>query len=78
MSEWKPIETAPSDTEIVVYAPTETPSVFTAMKFEWGTGSPDWGRYSGGIDASKDDYFGDPDFYPTHWMPLPAPPAPSK
>lgn len=66
MSGWQPIETAPDWTEVIVLAPTEKPPVFTAMKFDG-----EWQRQSGGIRAMRDDYFGDPVFHPTRWMPLP-------
>jgi hypothetical protein len=70
MMDWHPIETAPKDqTEVLVYAPTEKPSVFTAMCIDG-----DWSRSSAGILALRDEYFGDPDFRPTQWMQVP--PAP--
>ena len=67
MANWQPIETAPNDqTEVIVFAPTENPQVFTAMQIEG-----EWQRASAGITAYRDSYFGDPDFFPTMWMRLP-------
>jgi hypothetical protein len=64
---WQSIETAPADfTEVIVYDPRLTPSVFTARCFE-GI----WGRSSGDISAVADDFYGDDPLHPTHWMPLP-------
>lgn len=71
---WQPIATAPLKTEVLVFAPDEKPPVFAA------TGDRDlvrsnWTRSSANIRALNDDYFGDPPFEPTHWMPLPDPPT---
>ena len=69
MSEWRSIKTAPKDmTEVIVFALEADPQVFTAC---WICG---WGRSSGGIEAVRDDFYGDGAIYPTHWMPLPKPP----
>jgi hypothetical protein len=73
MAEWLPIDTAPKDAEVIVFAPGESPPIFTASADDLGMGT-EWFRQSGGIAAARDDYFGDPPFKPTHWMPLPQPP----
>jgi len=64
MSEWQPIETAPKDgTEILIFVDGHR----EVSHFEAGeTGWP-WVDYSG-TSAWRIDL-------PTHWMPLPAPPA---
>lgn len=65
MSEWQPIETAPTDgTDILVFgmASGKFP-MFAAVHFEdWY--QPEW------INCDA----GNIDFYPTHWHPLPEPP----
>jgi hypothetical protein len=70
-AEWQPIETAPKDgANVVVYARrgsngtirrTRRGCMASVAHFEAG-----WGWLS-----SPGDY----QLYPTHWMPLPAPPA---
>ena len=71
MSEWvSTSESLPeSDVEVLVFAPDELEKVFTAAYY-----LNSWNRQSGGIRAVEDDFFGDPDFVVTHWMPLPEPP----
>ncbi|GBU19377.1 MULTISPECIES: hypothetical protein [Methylobacterium] len=62
---WHPIETAPTDGVAILLAVAD----------EWvtcGRHCPDEGWYELGNDPS--DVWGGP-FYPTHWMPLPPPPA---
>ena len=67
---WQPIETAPRDqTEILVFVPSRSPPVFTAQYIDGWSASTE-GRY-----APEDDFYGDEDFEPTHWRPLPAPPG---
>ena len=70
-------ETFPlDDVEVIVFVPNGFPSgarkkfVFTAMRIDG-----EWQRSSGGVFADSDGYFGDGEFEPTHWMPLPAPPV---
>ena len=70
MGEWQPIKTAPRDmTEIIVFDPTNNPPVFTAAYIDGWSCSVER-RY-----APKDEYFGDREKRPTHWMPLPTPPS---
>lgn len=60
---WQPIETAPKDGAwILAYWPTMPISTYPRVVF-WDDG---W------ICADRD--MGE--YYPTHWMPLPAPPTP--
>ena len=70
MTAWMPIDTAPKDhAEVIIFVPGNAPPVFTAM-FVY-----DWSCSVEGRLAPQDDYFGDPHIEPTHWMPLPKPPA---
>ena len=65
--QWKPIETAPKDgTWIMVSAGEWEPEAACWSESVWLTG---W--YCGG---GRSDSYG-PSFDPTHWMPLPPPPA---
>lgn len=63
---WQPIETAPKDKHILSFHPGWGP---VEVNWEWG----DDEDYEGWIATHADQ-----DFSPTHWMPLPAPPAPSE
>ena len=67
--DWQPIETAPKNmVEVLVFDPSNEPQVFTASYIDgWSASVED--RY-----APRDDYFGDAEKHPTHWMPLPDPP----
>lgn len=62
---WQPIETAPKD-ELILVGPTKRMGVCAAMNHSrdgWGTETPsEWVTI----------------YTPTHWMPLPAAPEPSK
>lgn len=59
MSEWRPIETAPKDETRVLLARAGIPSMHTAF-------------WRGGVwMCGGHQYFNNP----THWMPLPEPPA---
>jgi hypothetical protein len=61
MTAWQPIETAPQEKLVILYAPGWDPEV-TAGKYEFG----EWreGGYGECMIARN----------PTHWMPLPEPP----
>lgn len=70
--EWQPIETAPRDqTEVIVFAPDETPSVFTAKLI-----SNEWCYSVAGRYAPEDDFYGDKPIRATLWMSLPEAPNP--
>lgn len=68
MSEWRPIETAPTrearNTAVLVYVPTveDADERVTVARF-WGA----WLTVEGGRDIE-----------PTHWMPFPEPPESTK
>lgn len=71
---WQPIETAPKDgTKIMVYCPkfgVSAPAHWVTQQFHKKP-KPYWshfGEYLMGIQAIRDDQ-------PTHWKPLPDPPA---
>ena len=80
---WQPIETAPKDDMIIVYCPPED------AKFEFFEGEgaemvddpkpafigcAQWFEYDCGFGVFGIHWLGDTS-QPTHWMPLPAPPA---
>lgn len=73
MSEWQDISTAPKDgTRILLAGMPYGPTIRCGC---WGIG-----RYLGrkrGYEPGWTDTPGHT-FHPTHWMPLPAPPAPSE
>lgn len=70
MSTWQPIETAPKDgTVVLVFAPDASePRVFTAQFNDYGEGGADW---FDACDCASLPILATP----THWMPLPEPPA---
>lgn len=70
---WQPIETAPRCVEVIVFAPSENPAVSTAE-----LDAREWTYSRAGQYAPIDDFYGDGPLHPTHWMPLPEPPTPSK
>ena len=61
MAGWKPIEIAPKDTEVLVYAPFDG---VRSSTFKYGC----WQRLTMAMLDDKDRN------EPTHWMPLPEPP----
>ena len=71
MSEWQPIETAPRDgTEIIARMGTATPPYCESMYFvpfddDESDGMWHWTQDGDAPAINK----------PTHWMPLPSPPA---
>ena len=70
-NEWRPIETAPKD-EFVLLA---GPSGYTTIETVFTTGRMCSDYHAGRwIDHANDDLT-DWGFNPTHWMPLPKPPA---
>lgn len=76
MSEWKPIETAPKDDTTIL------------VSSKWGTWVAKYvGEYGTGFRPENPwfvmmlnmRHLGNaPNYRPTHWMPLPAPPSPAK
>lgn len=81
---WQPIETAPKDgTEVLVYRDDQGVMLArytSAAEFLTDTELADWTEEQ----AYQEDWFGadficgyrmDGDLVPTHWMPLPTPPA---
>lgn len=74
MSEWQPIESAPKDgTFILLAGPSGYRS--TPLRVEVCRWVP---QYRHGWQNHAFDSFGDGGHGPTHWMPLPALPAPSQ
>ena len=61
MSDWRPIETAPADQLVLVFVPSpyDDERIFIARR--------DFGNWRIHIDEQT--------VSPTHWMPLPSPPA---
>ena len=62
MGEWQPIETAPKDQRILGWDGDEILTL-------------DWNRSAGGYWQQVSDSGRSSAYYPTHWMPLPEPPA---
>lgn len=69
---WKTIDTVPRDgMEVMIYLGTPYNQVRLAHWFEA------WGNWQEGPDPdpAMDNYCGIGSGVPTHWMPLPSPPA---
>jgi hypothetical protein len=67
MSDWQPIETAPTDGAFVMlYWPTMSITRYPVVGFNHGD------EY--GWELADDRDYGE--VIPTHWMPLPSPPVP--
>ena len=64
MTDWQSIETAPREGHILIFEP---PDVIYVVECQQLDGQPDWW-----IEACGERF---ENFHPTHWMPLPAPPA---
>lgn len=76
MTEWQPIETAPTDTPILVNMPgghRGLDSCEVVVMYRDNGQNVFW--TNGGANAGSDMYF-EPDEMPTHWMPIPAAPRP--
>lgn len=76
--EWQPIENAPRDgTPVLLYKPDERMVGDYTLVGYWGEW-PDQGWCWIACDGKPLGYFSQviekPQGYPTHWMPLPAPP----
>lgn len=73
MTEWQPIETAPTNEYVLVYCPdAEEYSrilICARLVFEGDTDPPDW--YEINCDVRPNPI----DVDATHWMPLPTPPT---
>jgi len=68
MTEWQPIDTAPKDGTAILIWPAKS-SFYGDDTISYIVRWQDWkGCW---IEASGEEY---DTFYPTHWMPLPAPP----
>ncbi len=78
MSEWQPIETARKDgSKILIFVDGE-------IKIAYWSKTPRWWPWDGGLErpcwvgfTCGDDWFNEywSETNPTHWMPLPDPPA---
>lgn len=74
--EWQPIETAPESEPILVFSPKANrgrDSCEVVIIYRMEDGEIHWWT-NGGANAGSDLYYDD-DERPTHWMPLPTPPA---
>jgi hypothetical protein len=77
MSEWQPIETAPKDGDaVIVHCQAEEAVGIAQWKYLCMHGLYKWGWYWVHAEPDEDpdpyDYY--PECFPSHWMPLPAPP----
>ncbi|MCA3378059.1 MAG: DUF551 domain-containing protein [Roseomonas sp.] len=75
MSKWQPIETAPKDRKRVILGHPDHEAVMGV----WRKAHPWEGLFNANEDfyhwaLNEEDMYGF-DFEPTHWMPLPEPPA---
>lgn len=75
MSEWKGIDTAPTDGRHVIVAVTNDPPGFPGWVAE-AYFDEDAERWYSANTHSTDCVDGS--LYPSHWMPLPEPPSPKK
>jgi hypothetical protein len=70
---WQPIETAPKDgTEVLLYLGNPWSKT---EKARWYAPWSNWQVGAIPSDPVREEYFGIGKSVPTHWMPLPAPPA---
>lgn len=67
---WQSIETAPKDTDVLI----SDGVVVGEARYWWQEGQYDMWLW---VNIDPSDNWADP-VYPTHWMPLPAPPAGEK
>lgn len=70
MSEWQPIDTAPRDGRHVLLAVTDDPPGYVIEGYYEEDGDRGW--YC--ANTHWTDHY-DGSLIPSHWMPLPAPPA---
>jgi len=76
--EWQPIESAPKDgTPIRLYDPEyDDEEMNSSLDGHWSDGAhDDQGGFQAAVWDNSQDYFATVDVNPTHWTPLPKPPA---
>ena len=66
---WRPIETAPLETDVLVFSPTDHPQVLAARQVNTEHGT--WWEF---CDEALCDMAPEGP-QPTHWLPLPPPPT---
>jgi hypothetical protein len=66
--QWRPIETAPHETAVLLYSPPSYPSA-PCMEVAFASSGREWAAPGGGRYSTK-SWHG----YATHWRPLPSPP----
>lgn len=74
MDNWRPMETAPIDAAIIVAVPSIR---HHQMEVSYAVGEACWSDDEGSFywaNNDPSDTWGGP-IYPTHWMPMPAPPT---
>jgi hypothetical protein len=72
VADWQPIETCPENVSVLIYIPNAEhygPGIYRAIRVNMGTGK----RWLTTAWSCGRDYTANPE--PTHWMPLPKPPA---
>lgn len=69
---WQPIETAPAETEVLVWFGPYAGVKSAAYTSPWGDDTKLWCVDDAKFDPHPVRGYSKP--YPTHWMPLPAPP----
>lgn len=71
MSDWRPIESAPINVNVLIYCPMAADDyrvmICTLLKFYGDPARPEWCLVSDTAPAI--------DVTPTHWQPLPDPPV---
>jgi hypothetical protein len=83
MTEWQPIETAPKDGKSILVHDNVAPGLAAGVAIECWAGNTDVAAWWENEDAGSGRWIcymdrpQDPElhFTPTHWMPLPEPPA---
>lgn len=68
---WHPIETAPKDGRLILLYPSRCWCDDVNSDCEVGYWDHDFETWAAATSTRAEDYHG-----PTHWMPLPDPPAP--
>lgn len=75
MTDWQPIETAPKDGTVVLVVGDRGHSCAQWRREGWDTGSGWHATVEGQECLDGDDRYGLKRLSPTHWMPIPSPPA---